>query len=231
MRIRTVLLFLVLALFPSCSYYTVRNEFERYRQKEAETFVFVKNQFQWLLQDFTVWNAADFTGCDPVERQARRKFAISKLPILDLDIKEKFRIISFHDKMETRYFLEKWDHLPEYVKYNVDTVYFLKSEKGRILAEFAKDPGEDSMQFVLTVNQKQYKIKTVAGTSKQWKIFQLIGENGEILVTIRKEFSLFTDRMEFDINRLENSLPDSILIAAVTVVNVELRNVEGGYGN
>ena len=92
-----------------------------------------------------------------------------------------------------------------------------------------KDISDDIMGFDVNVADANYKLTGRRGVSKN--LFGAVlnkADSEEMLFCMKKNVSYFSDRIEFDIQRIENPIEDVVYISIVTACDSIIRKVSGG---
>ena len=108
----------------------------------------------------------------------------------------------------------------------------LETDTGNVLMTMKKDISDDIMGFDVNVAEANYKLTGRRGVSKN--LFGAVlnkADSEEMLFCMKKNVSYFSDRIEFDIQRIENPIEDVVYISIVTACDSIIRKVSGGYRN
>lgn len=220
----------ILSLITSCTYYTVvSDDVKNLSIENSETFIYARNQFQFFLREVTVWTLEDFASNSPTERHKMRKFTVGKRIPVENDVLEEYKITLFDNGTAMfRYVLKKID--TSRVKDSRAPFFFqLETDTGNILMTMKKDISDDIMGFDVNVAEANYKLTGRRGVSKN--LFGAVlnkADSEEMLFCMKKNVSYFSDRIEFDIQRIENPIEDVVYISIVTACDSIIRKVSGG---
>ena len=145
------------------------------------------------------------------------------------DVLEEYKITLFDNGTAMfRYVLKKID--TSRVKDSIAPFFFqLETDTGNILMTMKKDISDDIMGFDVNVADANYKLTGRRGVSKN--LFGAVlnkADSEEMLFCMKKNVSYFSDRIEFDIQRIENPIEDVVYISIVTACDSIIRKVSGG---
>lgn len=225
---------LALSLFTSCTYYTVVSDDEKKLSVEnGETFVFVRNQFQFFLREITVWTLEDFASNSPSARHKMRKFTVGKRVSSQDSVLEQYKITYFDNGTAMyNYILKKTDN-SQAKDSNSPFAFTLETDTGNVLMTMTKSISDDIFGFEVNIGDETYKLFGVKGRSKH-SFAAAFGkaDSDETLFSMKKNASYFSDRMEFEIQRLNNPVDDVIYVSiAAACDSIICKAVGGGYRN
>ena len=226
-----VIISVVLFSFISCTYYTVvSDEVKNLSVENGETFVYVRNQFQFFLREVTVWTAEDYASNSPKERHNLRKFTVGKRVATEDNVLEQYKITLFNEgKPMFRYVLKKIDNSS--AKDSVSPFLFqLETDTGVILMTMSKDISEDIFGFDVKVGEENYKLTgKKSGNSQLFGAEFCMNNDERSLFCMRKKMGYFSDRIEFDILRMKNPIEEDVVyISLVTACDSIINKVSGG---
>ena len=226
-----VIISVVLFSFISCTYYTVvSDEVKNLSVENGETFVYVRNQFQFFLREVTVWTAEDYASNSPSERHKMRKFTVGKRVPTEDNVLEQYKITLFNEgKPMFRYVLKKIDN--QRVKDSFSPFSFqLETDTGVVLMTMSKDTNEDIFGFDVNVGEGNYKLtgKKSANNQAFGAEFHM-NDDERTLFCMKNKMGYFSDRIEFDILRMGNPITDDVIyISLVTACDSIINKVSGG---
>lgn len=215
---------MILSVMLSCSYTGIKEGNLSVRLPESEVMVMESNHFQWLLQDYTVWNRAVYTIAEIQELYTRRAFAIAELPFPADSIK-KYSIKDIINKK--KYFIE--------LKYSTkkksgNTYYSLTDENNNIIAKFNKVISDDYLEYSIAYNDTILNMRSKKIDEKDADIeIAEITDTTKNITYIRKEMDYFSDRLEFDIKMDDSSIEKILYVAAALVFDDILKDKKGDY--
>ena len=225
-----VIICTIFSSMTSCTYYTAAaDEVKALSIADGETFIYVRNQFQFFLREVTVWTLEDFASNSPTERHEMRKFTVGKRVPTEDNVLEQYKITLFNEgKPMFNYVLKKIDN--RYVKDSPNPFLFqLETDTGNVLMTMTKNVDDDIWGFDVNVGNENYVLTGKKGVNKN--IFGAVlntADNEQMLFCMKKNVSYFSDRVEFDIKRIDNPIEDVVYISVVTACDSQIRKVSGG---
>lgn len=221
---------IVLSLLASCTYYTaVSDDVKNFSVENGETFIYVRNQFQFFLREVTVWTLEDFASNSPAERHKMRKFTVGKRIATQDNVLEQYKITLFDNGTAMyKYVLKKIDTVREEDS-DCPFMFCLETDTGNVLMTMTKDISEDMFGFKVNIGDETYKLCGIKDKSNQTfaAVFSKT-DNDEVLFCMKKNAGYFSDRIEFDINRLNNPVDDVMYVSIAAVCDSVIRKVVGG---
>lgn len=239
MRIRTVklskqkffgvIVSVALSLLTSCTYYTAApDDVGNLSIENSETFIYVRNQFQFFLHEVTVWTLEDFASNSPTERHKMRKFTVGKRLATQDTVLEQYTITSFDSGTAMyKYVLKKIDNSQEKDS-DCPFIFSLETDTGTVLLTMAKDISEDILGFTVNIGDETYKLHGIKDRNKQTFAAVFSKTDDEVLFCMKKNVGYFSDRIEFDIKRLNNPVDDVVYVSIVAACDSVIRKVSGG---
>jgi hypothetical protein len=126
------------------------------------------------------------------------------------------------------YVLKKIDN--RYVKDSPNPFLFqLETDTGNVLMTMTKNVDDDILGFDVNVGNENYVLTGKKGVNKN--IFGAVlntADNEQMLFCMKKNVSYFSDRVEFDIKRIDNPIEDVVYISVVTACDSQIHKVSGG---
>lgn len=230
MRIKMSLLAVVMTLLLSgCSYYAVRDVSKETMINNPETFVYQNNQFQFFLNDDTVWNAGDFSSSNSAGRFNTRKFTISQMPIWDDEVESIYTITEMNPELSVKYNLKRFDKTANWNEFTVKERYELEDSTQQVVANIYKKVG-DSIPFIydVQIGTNQYTLEVVDYVPSKRLVMKLSDSTGVPVYVLRKEFRVFSNQYEFDLDRTQQ-IPEVVFVALTSVISREVAKIEGRY--
>lgn len=224
----------VLSLLASCTYYTVvSDDVKNLSVENGETFVYVRNQFQFFLRETTVWTLEDFASNSPSERHKMRKFTVGKrVPVQD-NVSEQYKITYIDNGTAMyNYVLKKIDN-SQAKESDCPFIFSLETDTGNVLMTMAKNISDDIFGFEISIGDEIYRLSGIKGRNKHSfaAVFSK-PDSEEVLFCMKKNAGYFSDRIEFEIQRLNNPVEDVIYIAvAAACDSIICKASGGGYRN
>lgn len=220
----------VLSLLTSCTYYSVvSDDVKNLSVENSETFVYARNQFQFFLREVTVWTLEDFSSNSPSERHKLRKFTVGKRVAAQDNVLEEYKITLFDSGTAMyNYVLKKIDSSQE-KKSDSPFIFSLETDTGNVLMTMKKDISEDIFGFNVNIGDETYRLSGVKGRNKNVfaAAFNKV-DSDEMLFCMKKNAGYFSDRIEFDIKRLNNPIDDVIFVSVAAVCDSIICKVSGG---
>lgn len=225
-----VVVCIVLSLLTSCTYYTaVSDDVKNLSVENSETFIYVRNQFQFFLHEVTVWTLEDFASNSPIERHKMRKFTVGKRVATQDNVLEQYKITLFDSGTAMyNYVLKKIDN-SRVKDSDCPFIFSLETDTGTVLMTMIKDISEDILGFKVNIGDETYKLCGIEDRNKQTfaAVFSKV-DTDEVLFCMKKSVGYFSDRIEFDIKRLNNSVDDVMYVSVAAACDSVIRKVSGG---